>query len=88
MFLGRDLIHTRPSYAESTGKAIDACVRQLAIQALNEAIALLEPRREVMDRLVEALIAEETLSSSRFHDLAGLEGPMNRSVLAQRPAAT
>ena len=88
VFLGRDLIHTRPSYAESTGKAIDACVRQLAIQALNEAIALLENRREVMDRLVEALITEETLSSSRFHDLAGLDAPLNKTVLAQRPVAT
>ena len=88
VFLGRDLIHTRPSYAESTGKAIDACVRQLAIQALNEAIALLETRREVMDRLVEALITEETLSSSRFHDLAGLDASLNKTVLAQRPVAT
>ena len=88
VFLGRDLIHTRPSYAESTGKAIDACVRQLAIQALNEAIALLETRREVMDRLVEALITEETISSSRFHDLAGLDAPLNKTVLAQRPVAT
>ena len=81
-------MQTRPSYAESTGKAIDACVRQLAIQALNEAINLLEPRREVMDRLVEALITEETLSSSRFNELAGVERPLNRSVLAQKPAAT
>ena len=88
VFLGRDLIHNRPSDAESTGKAIDACVRQLAIQALNEAIALLETRREVMDRLVEALITEETLSSSRFHDLAGLDAPLNKTVLAQRPVAT
>ncbi|MDA7433069.1 ATP-dependent zinc metalloprotease FtsH [Synechococcus sp. AH-601-N10] len=88
VFLGRDLIHTRHSYAQSTGKAIDACVRQLAIQALNEAIALLETRREVMDRLVEVLITEETLSSSRFYDLAGLDAPLNRSFLAQRPAAT
>ena len=99
VFLGRDLIHTRPSYAESTGKAIDACVRQLAIQALDAAITLLEPRREVMDRLVEALIAEETLSSSRFYELAGLDHPQNgenrliennshQPVLAQKPAAT
>jgi cell division protease FtsH len=88
VFLGRDLMQTRPSYAESTGKAIDACVRQLAIQALHEAINLLEPRREVMDRLVEALITEETLSSSRFNELAGVERPLNLSVLAQKPAAT
>ncbi len=88
VFLGRDLMQTRPSYAESTGKAIDACVRQLAIQALNEAIDLLEPRREVMDRLVEALITEETLTGMRFRDLAGLDGSLNNSVLAQKPAAT
>ena len=99
VFLGRDLIHTRPSYAESTGKAIDACVRQLASQALDEAIALLEPRREVMDRLVEALITEETLSSSRFYELGGLDQPQSREnqlknddfyqpLLAQKPAAT
>ena len=99
VFLGRDLIHTRPSYAESTGKAIDACVRQLAIQALDEAIALLEPRREVMDRLVEALITEETLSSSRFYEIAGLDRPQSgenqlkiddfhKPFLAEKPAAT
>ena len=99
VFLGRDLIHTRPSYAESTGKAIDACVRQLAIQALDEAIALLEPRREVMDRLVEALITEETLSSSRFYEIAGLNQPQNgdnqmknndfyKPILARKPAST
>ena len=88
VFLGRDLMQTRPSYAESTGKAIDACVRQLAIQALNEAIDLLEPRREVMDRLVEALITEETLTGTRFRDLAGLDGSLSSSVLAQKPAAT
>jgi len=99
VFLGRDLIHTRPSYAESTGKAIDACVRQLAIQALDDAIALLEPRREVMDRLVEALITEETLSSSRFYEIAGLDQPKSgenqlknddfyQPVLAQKPAVT
>jgi cell division protease FtsH len=99
VFLGRDLIHTRPSYAESTGKAIDACVRQLAIQALDEAIALLEPRREVMDRLVEALITEETLSSSRFYEIGGLYQPQSgenqlknddfyKPVLAHKPAAT
>jgi len=72
VFLGRDLVHTRPTYAESTGRAIDAQIRTLAKQALSEAIGLLESRRETMDRLVEALIAEETLHPERFHALAGL----------------
>ena len=72
VFLGRDLVHTRPTYAESTGRAIDAQIRTLAKQALSEAIGLLESRRETMDRLVEALIAEETLHTERFLALADL----------------
>ena len=72
VFLGRDLVHTRPTYAESTGRAIDAQIRTLAKQALSEAIGLLESRRETMDRLVEALIAEETLHTERFLAVAGL----------------
>ena len=72
VFLGRDLIHTRPSYAESTGRAIDGQIRALAKDALQQAIALLDSRRETMDRLVEALIAEETLHTERFMELAGL----------------
>jgi Peptidase family M41. len=48
-------------------------VRQLAQAALDQAIALLRCRREVMDRLVEALIDEETLHTDRFLALAGID---------------
>jgi len=37
-----------------------------------QAIALLEPRRELMDQLVDVLIAEETINGDRFRDIAGL----------------
>lgn len=73
VFLGRDLIQTRPAYAERTGREIDLQVRQLAQAALDQAIALLRCRREVMDRLVEALIDEETLHTERFLALAGID---------------
>ena len=72
VFLGRDLMSARPSYAESTGKAIDGQIRDLAKHALQQAVALLESRRSTMDQLVEALIAEETLHTERFMELAGL----------------
>ena len=72
VFLGRDLIHTRPSYAESTGKIIDQQVRTLASEALKRAVNLLSSRREVMDLLVEELIQEETINADRFEVLAGL----------------
>jgi len=73
VFLGRDLIQTRPAYAERTGREIDLQVRQLTQASLDQAIALLRCRREVMDRLVEALIDEETLHTDRFLALAGID---------------
>ena len=86
VFLGRDLVNTRQSYAESTGREIDHRVRALAQEALQEAIDLLSPRRQLMDRLVEALIEEETLQSDRFHALAGVDVPSRSSSLDQLPA--
>lgn len=86
VFLGRDLVNTRQSYAESTGREIDHQVRTIARQALQQAIDLLEPRRELMDLLVEALIEEETLQSDRFHSLAGIDVPPRSSSLDQLPA--
>ena len=72
VFLGRDWFSQRPGYAESTGQAIDTRVRDLAKQSLAKAVTLLESRREVMDRLVDALMEEETLHHDRFMELAGL----------------
>jgi len=72
VFLGRDWFSQRPGYAESTGQAIDTRVRDLAKQSLAQAVTLLESRREVMDRLVDALMEEETLHHDRFMELAGL----------------
>ena len=86
VFLGRDLVNTRQSYAESTGREIDRRVRFLAREALQQAINLLKPRRQLMDRLVEALIEEETLQSDRFHALAGIDLPSRSSSLNQLPA--
>ena len=86
VFLGRDLMQTRQAYAESTGREIDRRIRELACQSLQRAIALLTPRRELMDRLVEALIEEETLQSDRFHALAGIDATAVRPSLDQLPA--
>ena len=88
VFLGRDLIHPRPSYGERTGREIDLRVRALAREALQQAIDLLESKREEMDVLVEALIEEETLQSDRFHDLLGIDPPDRSPSLGQLPAWT
>ena len=66
VFLGRDWIRAEPHYSQDTGNRIDALVRSLAKQSLATAISLLEPRRELMDRLVERLIQEETIDGDSF----------------------
>ncbi|MEB3200248.1 MAG: ATP-dependent zinc metalloprotease FtsH [Synechococcaceae cyanobacterium] len=66
VFLGRDWFRPEPSYSARTGREIDQQVRSLATQALKLAVAILEPRRELMDELVEQLIAEETIDGASF----------------------
>ncbi len=66
VFLGRDWIRSDPHYSGRTGQEIDAQVRSMACQALDQALAVLTPRRELMDELVERLMAEETISGESF----------------------
>jgi cell division protease FtsH len=66
VFLGRDLFRPQPHYSADTGNRIDRKVRELACQSLERAIAILGPRRELMDQLVDRLIAEETIDGESF----------------------
>ena len=66
VFLGRDWIRAQPHYSLNTGNRIDRQVRELACRALDRAVAMLSPRRELMDVLVDRLIAEETIDGDSF----------------------
>ena len=68
-------MQTSQGYAQSTGKAIDLEDRQLAQLAMNEAINLLKPHRNLMDKLVDILVEEEIIEKDRFLELANL--PLN-----------
>jgi cell division protease FtsH len=72
VFLGRDWIRSEAHYSGKTGRKIDDQVRALASEALEQALAILRPRRELMDDLVERLITEETI-----------EGPAFRAAVAE-----
>ena len=69
VFLGRDWLRPEPHYSRQTGDRIDQQVRELAQGALDQAVALLRPRRELMDQLVERLIVEETIEGGPFRSL-------------------
>jgi cell division protease FtsH len=66
VFLGRDWIRSEPHYSRRTGDRIDQQVRSLAVQALEQAVAMLAPRRELLDALVELLIEQETIEGDEF----------------------
>ena len=66
VFLGRDWFRAQPHYSTDTGNRIDRQVRELACQSLDRAVAILGPRRELMDELVDRLIAEETIDGDSF----------------------
>jgi len=69
VFLGRDWLRSEPHYSRQTGNRIDQQVRDLANGALDRAVAMLSPRRELMDQLVTLLIEQETLEGEAFRDL-------------------
>jgi cell division protease FtsH len=69
VFLGRDWLRQEPPYSRQTGNRIDAQVRSLAHHALDRAVAMLAPRRALIDQLVERLIVEETIEGDAFRAL-------------------
>ena len=66
VFLGRDWLRSQQPYSRETGNRIDRQIRDLACHALERAIALLQPRRSLLDALVEQLIEAETIEGDRF----------------------
>ena len=66
VFLGRDWLRSDPPYSRETGNRIDVLVRELAATALEQAVGLLEPRRPLIDELVDLLIRDETIEGDAF----------------------
>jgi cell division protease FtsH len=76
VFLGRDWTRSEHHYSASTAKVIDQEVQQMARAALDRAVAMLQPRRELIDDLVESLIEQETLDGDSFRaQVASFENP-------------
>jgi cell division protease FtsH len=69
VFLGADWLRPKKHYSDKTGDLIDHSVRRLAKRALRLAVDTLEPRRDLLDSLVERLITEETIDGESFRAL-------------------
>jgi cell division protease FtsH len=76
---------SRP-FADETQAAIDAEVSRLLRDAEKRAVAILEEHRDVLDKLVQLLIANETVDGSQIYALAGRTEPVSGSGMTMAPS--
>ena len=79
VFLGRDWLRSEPHHSQKTSNRIDAEVQQLARHALDQAVSLLEPRRDLMDELVNLLIERETIEGPAFRAVVERAGDLGKA---------
>ena len=79
VFLGRDWLRSEPHHSQKTSNRIDAEVQQLARHALDQAVSLLEPRRDLMDELVNLLIERETIEGPDFRAVVQRAGDLGKA---------
>jgi cell division protease FtsH len=88
VFLGRD-IHEDRNYSEEVAAKIDVEIRRIVDSSYDHATRILTENREVMDRIVTALLEKETISGEELDRLINNE-PDPEPPLApnEPPAAT
>ncbi len=69
-FLGREL-HQQRQFSEHTMELIDQEVAQLLHESADRAFAMLQKDRDKLERLAQALVAEEELDEQRITELIG-----------------
>jgi len=87
VFLGRDYGH-QANYSDEVAANIDAEVRKLIDDAHDEAKAILEVHRDVLDRLADELIEKETLDTPELAEIMGHLAPWAGNAAVAAGAAT
>jgi cell division protease FtsH len=75
---------SRP-FAEATQAAMDAEVARLLREAESRAVEVLKAHRDVLDRLVQLLVADETVDGSAIYALAGQPTPASAGGMTMAP---
>ena len=70
-FLGREMSTGERVYSEATAELIDTEIKRIVLEADKVAEDLILSRREMFDRLVDALVAEEELDRPRLIEILG-----------------
>jgi cell division protease FtsH len=68
VFLGRNLM-PKSEYSEEMATRIDEEVRGIALRSFERAKTILRENRSLMDRLVDALLEQETMDGEQFRQI-------------------
>lgn len=68
VFLGREWT-SRSEYSEEIAAAIDAQVQSIIVHCYQEALRIIQENRQVIDRLVDILIDQETIEGDQFRQI-------------------
>ncbi len=85
IFLGREMASRRDNYSDNTAQRIDTEVRTIIEQEYERARQVLTDHRDALDRVAEALLDRETLSSEEIQaSINGEPLPERAKVLVPR----
>ncbi|WP_244470630.1 ATP-dependent zinc metalloprotease FtsH [Microvirga massiliensis] len=78
------------NYSDETATAIDDEVRAIVQRAMDRTLAILEDRRDVLERTAKRLLEKETLDEAELKELVGphaLQPPDEPQVIVERDAS-
>ena len=82
VFLGRDISRDK-NYSEEVAALIDREIKNIMDESFQQAIASIKDHRELLDKIANALLADETIEGRAFLELIG-EKPVE--AIEQTPA--
>ena len=70
IFLGNNLLRNKSLIAEKTSTQIDHEIINIAKNSLNNSIKIIEANMPFLDRLVQALLTDETIDKTKFKEIS------------------
>lgn len=70
-FLGEGMMNPRRNVSDSTAKAIDAEVKEIVENGHQQAIAILEKNRDLLEAIAREILADEVIEGDKLQELLG-----------------
>lgn len=86
VYLGRDLMSSKPDYSEEMAVKIDHQIRTIAKHCHGEALRLIQEHRPLIDRLVDLLLEREELDGDEFRQIVRSYTPLPKKASLTAPS--